>query len=214
MATAAVPTPSPRPVDPRATTTPTSLSLPGGMPIEEWRSIGERIHAISEASTWWLGDWLLYGQNRYPNRYRRAVEETGLDYQTLRNYVWVARKFPPSRRRAKLSLQHHLEVAALPEEEQDVWLGRAERFGWSKTLLRRYVKASRGELAEGETGAVQSKVTLNLKIAPDRCRVWRRAAIESGTDLIDWISSILDSASGLQPAPAAQHPQGQGASHS
>ena len=49
-----------------------------------------------------------------------------LDYQTLRNYAWVARRFPAGRRRAGVSFAHHAEVARLPEPEQDYWLRRAE----------------------------------------------------------------------------------------
>ena len=41
-----------------------------------------------------------------------------LDYQTLRNYAWVARRFAMSRRRDTLSFGHHAEVPALPEPEQ------------------------------------------------------------------------------------------------
>ncbi|MFC7100812.1 LmbU family transcriptional regulator [Nonomuraea rubra] len=110
----------------------TSLTLPKKMSIEAWKKVGQQIWRISDSSTWWLGDWLVYGQRRFPDRYQRAIEETSLDYQTLRNYAWVARKFSPGRRRASLSLQHHAEVAALPEPSRTngstgprSWAGRA-----------------------------------------------------------------------------------------
>lgn len=189
-----------RPLDRKATTTRTSLSLPPAMPIDEWRSIGEQIHALSDASTWWLGDWLVYGQNRYPDRYKRAIEKTGLDHQTLRNYAWVARKFPPERRHGGLSMQHHLEVAALPEQEQDAWLERAERFGWSKATLRQYLRASRGALPDGER---REETVVVIKIDSDRRRLWQQQAARAGRQLDEWMQAVLDeacSADGAIPA--------------
>jgi hypothetical protein len=63
--------------------------------------------------------WLIHGENAYSGRYRDAIEQTSLDYQTLRNYAWVARSLPLSRRRDTLSFAHHAEVARPPECEQD-----------------------------------------------------------------------------------------------
>jgi hypothetical protein len=41
--------------------------------------------------------------------------------------VYVAARFKPSRRRDGSSWTHHAEVAALPDDEQDAWLDRAQR---------------------------------------------------------------------------------------
>jgi hypothetical protein len=53
-----------------------------------------------------------------------------------------------SRRRDKLSFQHHAEVAPLPEPDQDLWLNRAERLGWSLSELRRQLRNARSNAAE------------------------------------------------------------------
>jgi hypothetical protein len=175
-----------------AMTTRTSLSLPATMTIDAWRNIGEQISRISDASTWWLGDWIIYGQVKYPDRYRRAIDETGLDYQTLRNYAWIARKFDPARRRGKLSLQHHLEVAFLREDEQEIWLDRAERFKWSKSTLRRYLRAAR--LGSAEEPSDENETVLSLKVSSDRKKSWQEAAVKSACDLNEWITAALDAA--------------------
>src|SRR6266536_1438757 len=60
-----------------------------------------------------MGAWLAHGQAAYRSRYRTAIEQTGLDYQTLRNYAWVAGRFELSRRRDTLSFGRHAEAAAL-----------------------------------------------------------------------------------------------------
>ncbi|MFD1152718.1 LmbU family transcriptional regulator, partial [Saccharothrix hoggarensis] len=130
-------------VDGRILTTPVGLAFPRDVTFESWEQAGQRLSRIASSSAWYLGDWLVYGQDRYTGRYRRAVEAVGLDYQTLRNYAWISRKFEPSRRRSGLPFQHHAEVAALPPEEQDRWLDRAEREGWSRTALRRALRVAR-----------------------------------------------------------------------
>lgn len=173
----------------RAMTKRTSLSLPPGLSITEWRHLGRQMFVISDSSAWWLGDWLIYGETYYPDRYKRAVLETSLDYQTLRNYAWVARKFTLSRRRDKLSFQHHAEVAGLPEGEQDIWLTRAEQGGWSRNELRRRIKSGRHEAGSVEKGSL-----IKMNILSERKERWQRAAESVERDLLDWIVETLDAA--------------------
>lgn len=81
------------------------LQIPAAVSYDTWESAGRRISAVANSSAWCLGDWLVYGQWRYTDRYRRAVDAVGLDYQTLRNYAWVARRFEVSRRMGHPQLQ-------------------------------------------------------------------------------------------------------------
>ncbi|QFR02869.1 hypothetical protein F9278_28370 [Streptomyces phaeolivaceus] len=170
----------------------TSLDLPPSIPLDEWRRIGKQIFVVADSSAWWLGDWLIYGQSAYPDRYRRAIEETSLDYQTLRNYAWIARRFSPARRRAALSFQHHAEVASLQEREQDYWLERAERLGWSRNFLRNRLKGARqGEEAKDKTIA---RMSIQMSVPKDRRQYWAQAASSAEQDLDTWAMSILDDA--------------------
>src|SRR5881398_2378127 len=89
------------------------LELGSEMSFDDWALVGTRIARICGGAAWALGDWLLFGERRFGERYRSALAATNLDYQTLRNYAWVARSFAPARRREHLSFQHHAEVAAL-----------------------------------------------------------------------------------------------------
>ncbi|MFE1171172.1 LmbU family transcriptional regulator [Streptomyces sp. NPDC058773] len=173
----------------KAITKRVALSMPSGMTIEEWRNLGRQIHVISDSSAWWLGDWLIFGQSQYPNRYKQAIAETALDYQTLRNYAWVARRFTPDRRRAKLSFQHHAEVTSLPEAEQDNWLGQAELHGWSRNELRRRIRSGR-EL--GDDG--KAVVHIKMDLVDQQKQRWQRAAENADQDLLAWMVSILDHA--------------------
>jgi hypothetical protein len=54
-------------------------------PIGEWKAVGVRLVLHAEATCWWLGDWLAFGQMKYGRHYKEGVALTGLDYQTLRN---------------------------------------------------------------------------------------------------------------------------------
>jgi hypothetical protein len=126
------------------------LQLPGQLPFERWLGIGRQLSAISSSAAWCLGDWLAFGEKAYPGRYRQAIEQTSLDYQTLRNYAWVARRFALSRRRDTLSFGHRAEVAALPEPEQDYWLRQAEQHRWPVRQLRWQVHDSLSERSPGQ----------------------------------------------------------------
>jgi len=77
------------------------LRLPRNLSYEKWLAIGQGLAALNSSSSWCLGDWLIHGESAYTGRYRSAIDQTSLDYQTLRNYAWVARRFAPSRAPAK-----------------------------------------------------------------------------------------------------------------
>nr|AXL05467.1 hypothetical protein [uncultured bacterium] len=176
-----------------AVTRRTSFSLPPDIPIADWSRIGHQINAISASSAWWLGDWLIYGRTQYPNLYKKAIEQTALDYQTLRNYAWVARQYPVPRRRVSLSFQHHAEVAALTPLEQDQWLDRAERFGWSRNGLRNRVRASR-KVHRDELGTGRS-LKIQMTVPPSQKQRWMQAAAsESEQDFLAWMVAVLDDA--------------------
>ncbi|MGV9385004.1 LmbU family transcriptional regulator [Nonomuraea sp. NPDC003707] len=164
------------------------MCLPQDLSFELWQRIGDQLGVISNSSAWWLGDWLVYGEKSFPNRYRMAIAETSLSYKTLRNYAWVARKFPMSRRRDTLSLQHHAEVAGLPEDEQERWLTRAEEEGWSQRRLRKEIHNSARSQDERVT------VTITVEVSSEREQRWKAAAQAASVSLPEWIAHSLDQA--------------------
>ena len=167
-----------------------AVQLRVGMSFEDWTQFGCRLAHVSSASAWALGDWLLFGQRNFRGRYRTALALTSLDYQTLRNYAWVAGRFPPARRRAALSFQHHAELAALTEPEQELWLRRAEGEGWSRNELRRRLRMGRAGAAPAESPAV----VVRFEVMPDDERRWRQAAASKHLPLQDWLREVADAA--------------------
>jgi hypothetical protein len=103
------------------------------------------------SSAWCLGGRLVYGEDAYSGRYRNAIEQTSLDYQTVRNSAWVARRFSLSRRRDTLTRAHHAEEARPPQPEEDVSLRKAMEMSWSRNRLRQEVRASLAERTDGES---------------------------------------------------------------
>jgi hypothetical protein len=172
----------------------TALRLAPELAYESWERVGAQLFLITDSSDWWLADWLVYGQSRYGNRYREAIELTGLDYQTLRNYAWVARKFEVSRRRDNLSFQHHAEVCALTNDEQTYWLDRAEESGWSKNELRRRMRMALAP--PREISEPPEVVQLSLSLDRRREDRWREAARARKRALTTWMVEVLDEAAG------------------
>ncbi|MGP8298556.1 LmbU family transcriptional regulator [Streptomyces inhibens] len=164
------------------------LQIPAAVSYDIWESAGRRISAVANSSAWCLGDWLIYGQSRYTDRYRRAVDAVGLDYQTLRNYAWVARRFEVSRRRDTLSFNHHAEVASLLPHEQDYWLNRAQELGWSRNQLRANVRGAREE----EPAADRKTASVGIQLTPERIARYRAAAERSDSSLESWMVDRLD----------------------
>jgi hypothetical protein len=194
------------------------LQLPKQVSFDKWVGIGSYLSGVVSSSAWCLGDWLVYGETRFTGRYRDAIELTFLDYQTLRNYAWVARRFPISCRRDTLSFTHHAEVAALNEPERDFWLRKAEDYGWSVKRLRREVKASLLErsaelegsdgwgpgagvshLSQDAAGQRKETVYLTVPIAADHLGSYQAVASRHGLNIETWAGQILARAAGRAP---------------
>lgn len=156
---------------------------------ERWRDIGAALGSVARASGWIVGDWVLHGQTAYGRKYTTALEVTGLDYKSLRNYAYLAARFDVSRRRDTLSLGHHEAVAALPEDEQERWLDLAEERGMTRQQLRDALRGMRDR-----SGAVIDIVFLKLAVSPERELRWREAADLAEVDLDEWILQAADAA--------------------
>jgi len=176
-----------------------ALYLRRGLEFEEWAEIGRRIATIRDSAAWWIGDWLAFGRRFYPGRYKAALAMTGLDYQTLRNYAWVASRFAPSRRDGRVSFGHHAELASLPDYEADAWLTRCAGEHWSRRKLRHELRQAFGASPN------HASVAVALAARRDQILRWTTAAETVGTPLDEWIAGALDRAA--EAAIAAASPE-------
>lgn len=181
------------------------LQLSQQLPFGRWLGVGRQLAEIYSSSAWCLGDWLVYGEIAYEGRYREAIERTSLDYQTLRNYAWVARRFSLSRRRDDLSFGHHAEVAALPQAEQDFWLRKVQQLSWSVKQLRREVRISHIERSAGvgqQPGQIPgrnrgSAARIDIHITAEQLEAYKAAAHKAHFTVQEWAILALDSAARL-----------------
>lgn len=129
--------------------TDTGLTMPDDLTVAEWLDVGRPVLQAGQSSMWWIGDWLLYAEQRWTvdsngneipleaAKIRQAVVQiTNLDTSTLRHAKAVAQAFPPVRRRTRLPWAHHEAVATCPKKLGDKLLRLAEQREWSRDDLR------------------------------------------------------------------------------
>jgi hypothetical protein len=182
------------------------LRFPGRLPFDTCLGVVRQLSAVVRSSAWCPGDWLANGQRAYGSRYREALERTGVDYQTLRNCAWVARRFTLSRRRGTLSFGHHAEVASLPDAEQDFWLRKAEKHCRPTSKLRQRacagLRVRGGVLAAGPAGPARAgsvgprdpQGMVWVHLSAEQARLWEQAAGQQGLALPAWAVQVLDRA--------------------
>ncbi|MFI9366126.1 LmbU family transcriptional regulator [Kitasatospora sp. NPDC053057] len=175
-------------------TTRVGLQMPSDLSFDAWQRAGGQLAGVVDSSSWWLGDWLVFGKDHYSDRYQLGIRTAGLKYQTLRNYAWVSRRFDFQRRRDSLTFQHHAEVASLPIEKQEMWLDRAEQKGWSTKQLRNSIRAANSVTAPERS---QLDMVRQLTLPGSRINWWHRAAEHSGVDFEKWVLVTLDNAAEL-----------------
>lgn len=106
----------------------TSLAIPGvsaigwnpthDLTLEEWLSLAEPIRRTDQQVTalyWAIGDWLVWGEQRFGEAWSQAEAVLGrtLSMGTLQNIMYVARHVPPELRRADVPFWHHREIIPL-----------------------------------------------------------------------------------------------------
>lgn len=117
------------------------LYLPPDLPYERYEAIGLGLRAVNALSAFLIGDWLLYGEHTYGEKYAQAASLLGYSPQTLANYASVAKRIPPSRRRPEsVTFSIHAEVASLPPEEQTHWLQVAAEESLTREELRQRLR--------------------------------------------------------------------------
>ncbi|WP_369226875.1 LmbU family transcriptional regulator [Streptomyces sp. R39] len=200
----------------RAQVQKSGMTFPQDLSQRSWERIGAGLRELTNSSVWWLADWLIFGETTYGlRRYREAIDRTGLDHQTLRNYAWVARRFEHRRRRDGLSFAHHAEVTRLSPPEQDYWLRMAEQRKWSRNELRRAVRAGLAE-QRAPVGASPSSddghevlrpdepmdagelrrgvTTLTIELSVGQLDHYSRVAAAHGLPVDKWVSQVLAAA--------------------
>ena len=119
------------------------LELNENLTFEEWESIGLQLQLMHGSVGFWIGDWLNFGERKWGEKYAQAIEETGLDYGTLRDFKWVSNTLPLSCRQDNLSFTAHHEIASAPENIRQELIERATKNNLSSKEVRLLVKETK-----------------------------------------------------------------------
>lgn len=148
--------------------TPTQLLLTDpDLPYDQFEALGTFLGRVQDGSRWWIGDWLVFGEHVYGEKYAQAADQLGLTPGTLQNYRYVASAVPPERRRARLHFSTHREVAALDAELQDEWLTKAEEEGLTRAQLAAAIRPPKAPPANPGVSREQEIHEVLVAIARD-----------------------------------------------
>jgi hypothetical protein len=146
-----------------------------------WIKTGRRLGAIGRCSQWWVGDWVLFGNGRWGEKYAEAARITGYDAHSLRNMAYVASRFELSRRRDNLSWSHHALLAPLTPAEQHYWLDRATAERLSVADLRLELQSARRSMAASDTRSQHTRSSVPLVATCPGCGLrFHYGAVEPG----------------------------------
>jgi hypothetical protein len=171
--------------DPKFTITPTGIDFHQELSFDEWDALGQKLAPIGRSLGFIVGDWINFGEKVYGEKYEQALTRTGIAYQTLKNYAYVARKVEKSCRQDNLGFEHHAVVAKLKPDQQEHWLEMTAQKGLSVRRLRKSVNFGRLATEEEVQGdpADRGHVTY-LALLNRLRRWWKRETGKAPVD--DW----------------------------
>lgn len=103
---------------------------------ERYESIGSLLGRMHQSLRFAIGDWLLLGEQLFPQQVYQAAELLGMSEGGMMEYVRVSERVPRSIRKPGLSWSHHRAIASLPLPEQKKWLKTASESRLSHHELR------------------------------------------------------------------------------
>jgi hypothetical protein len=173
--------------DPKYSITPTGIQFNEELTFEEWDALGQKLAPIGKSIGFIIGDWINYGEAQYGEKYEDALDKTGIDYGTLRNYAYVARRIQLSLRNDNLGYHIHATVAKLKtDEEKQHWLDMADRHKLSVRRLRKSINFGRLATEKEVQGDPADKgVVTHLALINRLIRWWKQTTADDPVDQWD-----------------------------
>ena len=153
-----------------------TLVIPELYTFDQWKTLGDVLRTIEKANQFWVGDWVNFGDDKFPDMVKQTAEELGYDIQTIRSYARVARKFVNAPRGASFS--HYEAVASLAGPVADRLIEEAV----SNKLSVRELEAEVREYKQEHTPA---------KSDPKKEVAFSWLKQDRVTDLIDHINTAM-----------------------
>lgn len=175
------------------------LVMRTGATEADWRAAGAAITLVGEAYQWLVGDWLVIGEHRWGRSYQEAAAALELEYNTIKEWAWVARAVNLSVRTYKLPWSAHRLVASIEsDDDKRAWLNAAVEQGWSVARLRQELQAaSTGEIAARPT-ATERYTMLALKLQAGLQKFVQQASADERGELAAYLRALADSIDGVQ----------------
>jgi N6-adenosine-specific RNA methylase IME4 len=122
----------------------TSLVFKRDVTQDEWKHVFNSLKLIEGCVQFWIGDCLKYREQKW-GMYDDVAEEIGISKESLRHYKDVAEKIESGNRLPELTYTHHLQVASLPPEKQELFLKKAVDENLTVRELRQEIRKEQRE---------------------------------------------------------------------
>ncbi|WIA54328.1 hypothetical protein N6H05_14775 [Sphingobium sp. WTD-1] len=157
-------------------------------PLNAWVNEGRAIAGRITAATWELGDWANRGEQEGwcdQGKFELLGGELGLSPKRIREVHRASKAFPPHLRDSALTVEHHIQVADLPRDEQFELLGMAKDQHWNaddlrKQTITRKVETGRAAMLSQEEWDDLSRMQF--------LHVWNRASVAAREDIAELVS--------------------------
>jgi predicted DNA-binding protein len=121
----------------------TSLSLTKRMDLDEGAKFVLGLDSMESGVSYWIGDCLNALEALHGEAYAQVIPDGKAHSWAV--YKWTCSRVKPETRRATLSFTHHMAVASLLHERQEIYLKRAEDEQLSVSALKKLVKGEKGK---------------------------------------------------------------------
>ncbi|MES2902906.1 MAG: hypothetical protein V4696_01850 [Pseudomonadota bacterium] len=162
-----------------------ALALADDTPFPSWLALGRDLATRKRNIDWLIGDWIHFGREHYPGQIELALGEVTEDPRRLKRIEKTIAAFPPHKRDASLSFDHHAHVADLPTQEALPLLKQAHDEGWDarQTRIRAMLrKVATGQILPREDDAEDDAFMLLV-------RAWNRAPANVREDFAELVAS-------------------------
>lgn len=144
--------------------------------FDECEMLAQMLKTTEKGIQFSIGDFLNYIEDHFGERASQIVDYSeGWSEKTCAVYSWIARRITVERRRMdRLTIRHHLLVAALAPELQTRWLTAA---------------AADGEESPWTVARLKAAIEENEDLAPSA--LWVLVLVQNETDQNEFMAAML-----------------------
>jgi hypothetical protein len=121
------------------------LTVEGTPDLPAWADVGQRLRVIERGAQFALGDYINLLEEQFGEEASQIIDAGEWSLKTCAVYRWLARSIAAKDRRMdRLTIAHHLQVAALDAPRQRDWLRKAADDGnelpWTVARMKAEMK--------------------------------------------------------------------------